>query len=118
MNHRLMDGLNLPEPVPVHLQTKSSTSVCKFLPSPPLQVLDPFSYQTVSGHSAVKEFIGWPIFAVGIVSPRLYGLWYKSCGLCSQHALKVGSSLLLLALISSREVPRRMAVVKQKLKQS
>lgn len=97
----------------MHLETKSFTSVCKFLSPPPhLQVLDPFSYQTVLGHSAVKEFIGWPISAVEILSPGLYSLCYKSCALCSQHVLRVSSSLLLLALHSSREVPRRVIVVK------
>lgn len=103
----------LPEPAPTHLQTRRFIQVCKFLPPPPfLQVLEPFSYQTVSGHSAVKEFIGWPISAVEIVSPGLYSLWYKSCALYSQHVLRGSSSLLLLALHSSREVPRRVDVVK------
>lgn len=47
-------------------------------PTPPFQVLEPFFYQTVSGHSAVKEFVGWPISAMEIVSPSLYSLWCKS----------------------------------------
>lgn len=93
--------------------------LCMWIPSPtPLQVLDPSSYHTVSGHSAVKEFTGWLTTAVEIQSLWLRSLWYKSCALSSQHVLRVSRSLLFLASHSSKEVPKRVVVVKRKLKQS